>query len=119
VDSKQLVTLSFADLLAISPPMRAKVAAFIHQLDSKSVSKPVCDPPSVPVTPSHIPYSFNSARKFFAALLSSLVLVLITWALSTYVTSSSNHLGYYGYPTDMISFLLSHAMHLLMDCVLL
>ncbi|KAJ7683267.1 hypothetical protein B0H14DRAFT_3060036 [Mycena olivaceomarginata] len=118
VDPKQLVTLSFADLLAISPPMRAKVAAFIHHLDSKSVSKPVCDPPSVPVTPSHIPCSFNSARKFFVALLSSLVLVLITWAFSTYVTSSSKHLGSYGYLTDIISFLLSHVTHLLMDSIL-
>ncbi|KAF8164454.1 hypothetical protein K438DRAFT_2025274 [Mycena galopus ATCC 62051] len=56
VDPKQLATLSFADLLVIFPPMRAKVAAFIRHLDSKSVSKPICDPPSVPVAPS--PTSF-------------------------------------------------------------
>jgi hypothetical protein len=120
VDSEQLVTLSFADLLAISPPMRTKVAAFIRHLDSKSVSKPVCDPHSVSVIPSHIPNSFNSARKFFAASISpsSLVLILITWALSSYVTSSSKHLGSYGYLTDMISFILSHVTHLLMDSIL-
>jgi hypothetical protein len=110
----------FSDLLVISPPIRAKVAAFNRQLDSTSVSKPIYDPPSVPDIPYHVPNSFNAARKFFATSisLSSLLLVYITWALSGYISSSSKHLGYSGYLADMISFLLSHAMLLLMDCIL-
>ncbi|KAF7372295.1 hypothetical protein MVEN_00089500 [Mycena venus] len=121
VDPNQLVTLSFADLLAISPPMRAKVAAFIHHLDSKPVSKPAHDPCPLPVTPSHIPNSFNSTRNFIAASISpsSLFLVLITWALSSYISSLSKHLGSYDYLTDMISFLSSHATRLLIDYILI
>jgi hypothetical protein len=120
LDPEQLVTLSFSDLLVISPPIRAKVAAFIRQLDSTSVSKPIYDPPSVPDIPYHVPNSFNAARKFFATYISpsSLVLVFITWALSSYVSSSSKHLGYSGYLADTISFLLPHATHLLMDRIL-
>ncbi|KAJ7292192.1 hypothetical protein C8J57DRAFT_1492681 [Mycena rebaudengoi] len=121
VDPKQLVTLSFADLLVISPPMRANVAAFIRHLDSKSVSKPVHDLRPLPDTPFFVPNSFNSTRKFFAASVSSssLILVLIAWALSSYISSTAKHLGYYGYLTHMISFHLSHATRLLMDYILI
>jgi hypothetical protein len=100
--------------------MRDKVAAFIRHLDSISASKPVHDPSPLPVAPPHVPHSFKSARKLFAASisLSSLILVFITWALSSYISSSSKHLGYSGYLADTISFLLPHATHLLMDRIL-
>ncbi|KAJ7873815.1 hypothetical protein B0H14DRAFT_2718940 [Mycena olivaceomarginata] len=92
VDPKQLVTLSFADLLAISPPMRAKVAAFIRHLDSSLVVKPVLNSPLIPVTPPPRYIIHRSSPKII--------------------------LQHYGYLTDMIFFLLSHATHLLMDSIL-
>ncbi|KAJ6531531.1 hypothetical protein DFH09DRAFT_1183382 [Mycena vulgaris] len=121
VDPKQLVKLSFADLLTISPPMRAKVAKFIRHLDSISISKPVRDLPSFPVTPSSTTIFVDYLRKSFINSLSpsSLFLVLITWTLSSYFSFTPKHLGSYGYLTDMISFLLSHATRLLMEYILI
>jgi hypothetical protein len=121
VDPKHRVTLSFADLLAISPPMRAKVAAFIRHLDSKSVSKPVCDLSSVPVTPLSGSLSdYNLSKSFFESPSPSLfVLILITWAFYSNFSLFSKHLGYNGYLTDMISLFLSHATHLRMDYILI
>jgi hypothetical protein len=103
-------------LLAISPPIRAKFAEYIRRLDSVSTTDPICDS-----TPLHLPSSTAPVQKYFFSSLSSsyIGIILITWTLSSYISLTPKHLGSYGYPTDMISFLLSHATHLLMDCVLL
>jgi hypothetical protein len=112
--------MPIGDILAISPLMRAKFAEYIRHLDSISALKPIRDPPPMPVSSSPIPTFASVLQNLFTNSLtpSSLAIVLITWALSTHFSSSSKHLGYYGYITDMISFLLSYVTRSLMDYIL-
>jgi hypothetical protein len=116
----QAITMPIGDILAISPSMRAKFAEYIRHLDSISASKPICDLPPMPVLSSPVPTFASVLGKLFTNSLtsSSLVLILITWALSTHFSSSPKHLRYYGYITDMISFLLSYVTRSLMDYIL-
>jgi hypothetical protein len=112
--------MPIGDILAISPLMRAKFAEYIRHLDSISASKPIRDPPPVPVSSSPVPTFASILGKLFTNSISpsSLVLILITWALSVHFSSSSKHLEYYGSLTDMISLFLSYVTRSLMDYIL-
>jgi hypothetical protein len=112
--------MPIGDILAISPSMRAKFAEYIRHLDSISASKPIRDPPPVPVLSSPVPTFVSILGKLFTNSISpsSLVLILITWALSVHFSSSSKHLEYYGSLTDMISLFPSYVTCSLMDYIL-
>ncbi|KAF7371904.1 hypothetical protein MVEN_00048100 [Mycena venus] len=68
----------------------------------------------------HQTLSSSSLQKYFFSSLSSsyIVLILITWSLSSYFPFTLKHLGSYDYLTDMISFLSSHATCSLIDHIL-